>query len=78
MSITPVPNGPDRVVTLGDDFGGTTTWDAIYNYRFGAQQQGRVSVNVQNLTRYLPSGQIRGPAQGRRLGVQFNYLFEDI
>ena len=77
LSITPVPNGPDRV-TLGDDFGGTTTWDAIYNYRFGAQQQGRVSVNVQNLTRYLPSGQIRGPAQGRRLGVQFNYLFEDI
>ena len=77
LSITPLPNGPDRVV-LGDDFGGTTTWDAIYNYRFGAQQQGRLSVNAQNLTRYLPAGQIRGPAQGRRFGVQFNYLFEDI
>lgn len=77
LSIRPVANGPD-VVTLGDDFGSTTTWDAIYNYRFGAQQQGRVSLNVQNLTRYLPSGQIRGPAQGRRYGVQFSYSFEDI
>ena len=54
------------------------TWDAIYNYRFGGQQQGRMSFNVQNLTRYLPSGQIRGPAQGRRYGPQFSYLFEDI
>jgi phosphoglycerate kinase len=77
LSIRPVANGPD-VVTLGDDFGSTTTWDAIYNYRFGAQQQGRVSLNVQNLTRYLPSGQIRGPAQGRRYGLQFSYSFEDI
>ena len=28
LTITPVPSGPDRVV-LGDDFGSTTTWDAI-------------------------------------------------
>ena len=77
LSIRPVANGPD-LISLADDFGSTTTWDVIYNYRFGAQQQGRVSFNVQNLSRYLPSGQIRGPAQGRRYGLQFNYLFEDI
>ena len=77
LSIRPVANGPD-LISLADDYGSTTTWDVIYNYRFGAQQQGRVSLNVQNLSRYLPSGQIRGPAQGRRYGLQFNYLFEDI
>ena len=76
LSIKPVANGPD-ILSLSTENGSTTTWDLIYGYRFGDEEQGRVTVNVQNFTAYQPSGTIRGPSQGRRYGIQLNYSFSE-
>ena len=76
LSIKSVANGPD-ILSLSTANGSTTTWDFIYGYRFGDEEQGRVTFNVQNFTAYQPAGTIRGPAQGRRYGIQLNYSFSE-